>query len=209
MTIPSSLKTNLNISVVVDHIEPVKTVTTDQDNISLVEITELPDVPLSQHQVHEVPQCRGATNPPFLDDSYDDFVSGLHSPQVIPQPPQLFTSPLPPPPLPLQNSVLNFFPHHPHHHQPLLPPNNLLSPHHRRAHSLYSHGHSLADQILGENDLPGINRSLSFGMRGMGGGRGTRLSPVGSAVRTNINEHIEILNQHKSSIMNLLKEDFP
>jgi len=195
-------------TVVVDHIEPVETVTTVKDNISLVEITELPDAPLPQQQSHDTPQYRGATNPPFSDHSYDDFVSGLHSPQVIPHPPQLFASPFPPPHQ-LQNSALNLFPYHQHPHQPLLPPTNLLSPHHRRAHSLYSHGHSLADQILGESDLPGINRSLSFGMRGMGGVRGTRFSTAGSAVRTNINEHIEILNQHKSSIMNLLKEDFP
>ena len=195
-------------------------ITPDRADVSFVEITELPDgPPPSHHPQHDGPlpghhlkpdvQYGEVTNPA----SHSDFVSGLQSPKIIPQPPQFF------PPqqmshlsqsLQTPNSMLNFFP--PQHHQSILPPTSLLSPHHRRVHSLYSHGQSLADQILGESDLPGINRSLSFGMRGIGADRGTRLSPVGrvvgGTVRTNIDEHIEILNQHKSSIMNLLKEDF-
>ena len=52
-------------------------------------------------------------------------------------------------------------------------------------------------------------------MRGVDGAgvlRGGHFLPVGrevgGAVRTNIEEHIEILNQHKCSIMNLMKDDF-
>ena len=60
-----------------------------------------------------------------------------------------------------------------------------------------------------------VNRSFSFGVRGVDGAgvlRGGHFLPVGrevgGAVRTNIEEHIEILNQHKCSIMNLMKDDF-
>ena len=69
--------------------------------------------------------------------------------------------------------------------------------------SLYSAGPSLADQILADSDRGGVNRSLSFGVGGL------ERQLRGGLVRTNIEEHIQILNQHKSSIMNLMKDDFP
>ena len=192
----------------------------------LVEIAELPDEPplhatqlniTTSHQVHGYSES--CDSPTFSDDAYNHLESGLfNSPSIppgIPQSPQLFSPPTIshlPPPHHNQNSPLTLFPNH----LPLLPPTGLFSPshsHHRRVQSLYSHGPFLADQILGESEMPGINRSLSFGMRGMNGLRGSHFSPgsrgVGGAVRTNIQEHIEILNQHKCSIMNLMKDDFP
>jgi hypothetical protein len=216
--------------VAADHKEPEEIDTNNEEDMRLVEITELPDEPPSHtthsnitisHQVQGYSES--SDSPTFSDDAYNDLESGLfNSPSIPPgilQPPQVFSSPSIshlPPPHHIQNSPLTLLPHH----LPLLPPTGLFSPshsHHRRVQSLYSHGPSLADQILSESDMPGINRSLSFGMRGMrrgvNGFRGSHFSPgsrgVGAAVRTNIQEHIEILNQHKCSIMNLMKDDFP
>ena len=163
---------------------------------SYVEIVELPDnnANISTDDSNNewkdlVPDC-------------SSFVTPTSS--VMPEPEEFLLPPLPQQNL-LHRPIFPMMSHPPtsgitHQHLSLLGSQHLYP---RRTMSLYSpnQGHSLADKILSES---GINRSLSFGMRGQGP---PAFSEVGRVVRTNIQEHIEILNQHKNSIMNMMKEE--
>ena len=93
--------------------------------------------------------------------------------------------------------------HFTHHPILLSGPDSLFSLQ-RRTHSLYS---TRPRQNMREMDLQSVNRSLSFGMRGVREMREGNIShqsrAIGGVIRTNIDEHIKLLNEHKKSIMKL------